>query len=87
MPEASQYLFTNKELLELLIKEAGVREGRWVLMATFGIAPGNYGPSPDQMSPGTVVAINQMGIQLAGADTPEGMGMDAAEVNPPIKKR
>lgn len=84
MPEASQYLFTNKELLELLIKEAGVREGRWVLMATFGIA---HGPSPDRMSPGTVVAINQMGIQLAGADTPEGMGMDAAEVNPPIKKR
>ena len=82
MPEANQFTFTNKELLELLIKKAGVHEGRWILMTNFGITPGNFGPSPDQFSPGVAVVINQMGIQRAQPETPEPMSLDAAVVNP-----
>jgi hypothetical protein len=82
MPEANQYLFTNKELLALLIKEAGVHEGKWMLAANIAFSPGNFGPTPDQMSPGAVVAIVQMGIQRAGADTLEQMALDAGVVNP-----
>ena len=82
MPEVNQYAFGHKELVELLIKKAGVHEGRWVLMAGFGFSAGNFGPSADQMSPGAIVAITQLGIQRAQADTPEGMGVDAAVVNP-----
>ena len=87
MPEVSQYQFNNRELLEILIKAAGVREGKWVLMANFGIAPGNYGPSPDQVVPGVVVAVTHIGIQKAPPDSPEGAWVDAALVNPPLKKR
>jgi hypothetical protein len=82
MPEVNQYVFSNKELLELLIKQAGVHEGRWVLMANFGFNAGNFGPSPDQAVPGAVVAVQQIGIQRAGADMPEQMSLDAAVVNP-----
>jgi hypothetical protein len=52
MPEVNQYLFNHKELLELMIKKADVHEGKWIVMANLGFSPGNFGPSPDQMSPG-----------------------------------
>jgi len=87
MPEASQITFSNKELLELLIKKAGVHDGRWILMTNFGIAPGNYGLTPEQVAPGCAVIVNQMGIQKAQKDTPEAMSLDAAVVNPPDVSR
>jgi hypothetical protein len=83
MPEASQYLFSHKELLETLIKKAGVHEGKWMILTNFGFSAGNFGPSQDQMAPGAVVVIQQMGIQRATPDAPEAMIIDAALVNPP----
>ena len=82
MPEINQYLFTHKELAEIMIKQAGVHEGKWVIMTNFGFSPGNFGPTPDQMSPGAVVAVLQMGIQRAAPETPVEMTIDAAVVNP-----
>lgn len=87
MPEANQYMFSNKELLELLVRQAGVHEGRWTLLANFGFGAANFGPTPDQMFPGAVVVINQLGIQRATSDTPEPISVDAAVINPaPAKK-
>jgi hypothetical protein len=82
MPEASQYLFSHKELLEIMIKKADVHEGKWVVMANFGFSPGNFGPSADQMAPGAVVAVLQMGMLRATPETPPEMIVDAAQVNP-----
>ncbi|MGB0086538.1 MAG: hypothetical protein WBP94_14340 [Rhodomicrobiaceae bacterium] len=86
MPDINQIQFTHKELLEMLLKQAHVHEGKWVLMARFGIAPGNYGPSPDQIVPGALFTVTHMGILRATDDTPEGMWMDASIVNPDTKK-
>jgi hypothetical protein len=83
MPEVNQYLFSHKELLEALIKRAGVHEGKWMIVASFGFSAANFGPSPDQMAPGAVVLVQQMGIQKATPDAPESMIIDAALVNPP----
>jgi hypothetical protein len=82
MPEINQYMFNNKELLELLIKQANVHDGRWVLIANFGFGPGNFGPTADKLAPGVAIVINQMGIQRAQADTLKEMWLDAAVVNP-----
>jgi hypothetical protein len=87
MPEIDQYTFTNKELLELLIKKADVHEGTWMLVANFGITPGNMGPSPDQFAPGVAVVISKMGIARVKGDSPEAVSMDAAVVNPTAAKR
>lgn len=87
MPEANQYTFANKELLELLIKQADVHDGRWTLLVNFAFSAGNFGPSSDQMLPGAVTAIQHVGIQRAQADTPVEMTLDAKEVNPrPVAK-
>jgi hypothetical protein len=82
MPEANQYTFQKKELLELLIKQAGVHTGKWILLANFGFTAGNFGPTDDTLAPGAAVVINHIGIQRAGPETPEAMTLDAAKVNP-----
>jgi hypothetical protein len=82
MPEINQYMFNNKELLELLIKHAHVHDGRWILVANFGFSAGYFGPTTDQVAPGVAIVINQMGIQRAQADTPKESCLDAAVVNP-----
>jgi hypothetical protein len=85
MPEANQYVFSNKELLELLIKQAGVREGRWMLMANFGFTAANFGQADDSIAPGGAMVIQQMGIQKAPQGTPLGASVDAAVINPAPK--
>ena len=72
----------RKELLELLIKQAGVHEGKWILMTTFSFSAGNLGPAPELIAPGAVIVINNIGIQRAQADTAEAMTLDASVVNP-----
>ena len=82
MPEINQYMFNNKELLELLIKHAHVHDGRWVLIANFGFSAGQFGQTADQVAPGVAIVINQMEIQRAQVDVPKEMWLDAAVVNP-----
>jgi hypothetical protein len=89
MPNPTQFALTHQELVALIIKNAGIHEGRWMLSITFGYAPGNFGPTQDQMVPGTVVAISQIGIQREVMEgiAPAGLTVDAAAVNPAPKQR
>ena len=80
--EVNQIFFNNKELLEILIKKADVHDGKWMLAANFGFSAANFGPAPDQIAPGAVAVIMQMGIQRALPDTPEVQTLDAAKINP-----
>lgn len=82
MPEINQYTFSHRELLELLIKKADVHEGKWAIMMSFGFSAGNFGPAPDQMSPGAIVVVTNVGIQRATSDAPEEIVLDAAVINP-----
>jgi hypothetical protein len=86
MPEVNQIFFGHKEVLEQLIRKAGVHEGKWMLAVNFGFSAGNFGPGPDQLSPGAVVTVLSVGIQRAGPDTPEPATLDAAVINPSSSK-
>jgi hypothetical protein len=68
MPEVNQYMVSPRELAELILKSANVREGRWFLVANFGFAPGNFGSSPAQLAPGVAVVLQGLGVQR---ETPE----------------
>jgi hypothetical protein len=90
MPNADRFVFSHKQLLETLVKKAGIHEGKWTLRANFGCIPGNFGPSADKISPGLAIALMDVGIVPAAADHPESMVIDAAIVNPapgPILKK
>jgi hypothetical protein len=87
MPEPNQYTLTHKELVELVIKASHIHEGRWWLLLNFGMGPGNFGPTENQVNPGMVVVVNSIGIQreIPGTPTPSPLVVDAAEVNPEEK--
>jgi hypothetical protein len=88
MPEASQYMFKHKELVAMMIKEAGLHEGKWALAINFGFAAINAGPGPDQMNPTAVAGVQAIGLQKAADDSPPALVVDAAEVNPrPLLKK
>jgi len=82
MPEASQFAFSHKEIVELLIKKADLHEGQWMLQIVFGFAAINGGPTPEQISPTAMVQVQTIGLQKAPADAPPALVLDAAEVNP-----
>jgi hypothetical protein len=89
MAEANQFTWTHKDLVKLFLKEQGIHEGRWWLLMNFGMSPGHFGPSEEQISPGIVVAVTSIGIQRVMPDAPQqppsSLTVDAAEVNPKPK--
>jgi hypothetical protein len=82
VPEVDQYSYTFKELTELMIKQAGIHEGRWMMQVTFGFGALNGGPTPDQIMPTGFVGLQKIGLMKAQPDSPEILTVDAAAVNP-----
>lgn len=78
MPEINQYMASTKELTELLLRSAGIREGRWFLVVNFGFSPGNFGPVPAQLAPGVAVVVQGVGIQREAPGVPAEILVDAS---------
>lgn len=82
MPEVNAYTFNHKELLELLIKAAGVHEGEWMLQVNFGFSAANIGQDEESVHPAAIATVNYVGIAKAKQDSPRSLVLDAAKVNP-----
>jgi hypothetical protein len=80
MPEASQIIFSYKELVELLIKKQGLHEGIWGLNVNFGMQATNMGPNDSDLKPAAIIGI--LGIGLQKMDKETSLSLDAAKVNP-----
>lgn len=87
MPEINQYNYNLNELLELIIKNSDIHEGKWTLQLNFAMAPGNFATdpsSPSTIMPGMVVGVQ--GVILLRDNplipAPEGVAVDAAKLNP-----
>lgn len=87
MPETSQYTFSYHEIVESMIKRSNVHEGMWRLFLIFGIQGVNFvPPGSNDIFPSAIVPVQKIGIQRVGDDeSPDGITVDAAKVNPPIK--
>jgi hypothetical protein len=86
MPEVSELTWTHKELIALMIKAANIHEGRWMIELKLSFAPVNSGPSEDQISPGIIVGVTNVGIRRELPGAPSALVVDAAEVNPAPKR-
>jgi hypothetical protein len=78
MAEAKQIGFTYQELAELMVRQAGIKEGLWGIYMRFGIAGANVGQSPDDVSPAAIVPVVEIGLQRF--EEPSRLTVDAAEV-------
>ena len=83
MPEANQYSYNHKELVELLIRGAGIHEGEWMLSVQMGFSAINIGPEGGH-NPAGLVIINKIGVQRVqeNASPPSELVVNAAKVNP-----
>ena len=86
MPEVNKYSFTYKEIAELLVKQAGLHEDKWQIILSFGLSAANIGPNEDQVVPAAIVGATAIGLQRATPESPPALTVDAAEVNPPLKR-
>jgi hypothetical protein len=82
MPEIDQYTFKHQEVVEALIKKAGLHEGKWQLSVNFGLAGINMGPSESEIVPAAAVGVLSIGLLRAKPESPSALVVDAAVVNP-----
>lgn len=85
MADASQYVFSLREVTTALIKQQGLHEGRWMLSLEFSLGAGNLGPSPEEARPAAIVTVAKVTLQKLGKNeqpAPLSFILDAAEVNP-----
>ena len=87
MPETSLIRYTHEEVLKLLVKDAGIHEGKWQLTFHMALQTGRMpiGGESDKVYPGAAMIIQALGLQLIEKDVPIQPGsiyVDAAEVNP-----
>lgn len=78
MAETTKIEFTNNELLRILLKEQNIKEGHWVLAATFKFGAMNMGESPSEASPTAVATISRIAIERVSDPLP--FSVNAAEL-------
>ena len=85
MAEPGQFLFSFKELAEILVKRQGLHEGIWGVFVKFGMQATNIGPNDSELRPAVIVPILEFGLQKF--DKENNLSVDAAKVNPKPKTR
>ena len=87
MPEIKNYTFEHTELTEILVRKLDIHEGFWGVSLEFGLSGGNVPTGPDGRTflPAAITVIRKIGIQRF--DEANSLTVDAAQVNPVIKKK
>ena len=80
--EAPQAL-SLKEIAAMLVKHFGHHEGLFEVSFGVNVGIGPVGQTPEQVYPGVMVAISNVGLTRASKMGPN--TVDAAEVNPAVK--
>lgn len=80
MAEVTQISFKHTEVVELLIKKQGLREGVWGLFFKFGLGAANLGQTETEITPSAIVGVLEIGLQKFEKES--SIALDAARVNP-----
>ena len=80
MPEATSFVITHKELVEMLIKRLDLHEGIWGLSVKFALGAANIGLTPGELLPAAILGVQEIGLQKF--DSESNVSLDAAKVNP-----
>jgi hypothetical protein len=82
MAEASQIIFSFKELAEILVKKQDIHAGYWGIFVKFGITAANFGQTDTELRPTAIVPILELGLQKF--EELNNLSVDAGAVNPPM---
>lgn len=86
MVETTRIIYSNKELVVMMLKDQGIHEGNWILAANLSFTAMNIGQLPDgsDASPAGVVAVT--GVLIERVPEPLPFSVNADEANPKAKK-
>ncbi|HVT04529.1 MAG TPA: hypothetical protein VHL58_14275 [Thermoanaerobaculia bacterium] len=71
MPTTDRYTFQFEEMVEMMVKRAGITEGRWTLSVEFAIGAINVSqPNTEVYKPAAIVPIVGIGIQRVAETDP-----------------
>lgn len=85
VPQAEQHLLNHQKLLVLLIKNAGVQEGFWMLSVEMQFGAINAGADEAHLFPTGLISISRIGI--ARTTVLNGLSADAAAINGQTAKK
>lgn len=79
--------FSYQDIVECLVKKAGIHEGIWGISLGFGITGANINREKDldNFMPAAIIPVTEIGIQPF--DKPSNLTVDAAVVNPRPKTK
>ena len=81
MADATQFAFSHKELVTVMLKSLDIHSGIWGLHLKFGLAGMNAGPNENELMPAAVIPVLEIGLQKFEKVT--SLSVDAAVANPP----
>lgn len=70
MPNVTQYMFSNSEMLRMLLDKQGITEGFWSLTIEFSLAATMAGPSPEELIPSAILGVKSIGLQRSEEKVP-----------------
>ena len=83
MADINQITYSHAELVEMLLKQAGIHDGHWSLMVSLVMNVGGFHGPEGGILPGAAVLIQKIGLQRHLGEIEKGaVVVDAAKVNP-----
>lgn len=70
MVEATQYSFTLTEVATALLRQQGIKNGRWSLGFEFSLGVGAFGTSEAESKPGAMVQIRAVTLMRVPDESP-----------------
>lgn len=76
----ARYNFTHQEIIEALLRKAGITEGIWQLGVEFGFAASNVASDEkgEELKPAALIAVNS--LTLSSAEKPSSLTVDASKL-------
>jgi hypothetical protein len=80
MPESTSFMYSHKELAEVLVKAQGIHTGIWGITIKFGLGGIHAASAPNEFHPAALIPVLSVGIRTF--DEENNMTVDASKVNP-----
>lgn len=86
MAEPIQFMFDHQEVVELLIKQQGIREGLWMASVEFGLVAATVPAADGKILPAAISLVQRIGIKKHDGP-PTNLTVDARALNRPPQKK
>ena len=78
MPEATQIVYSHKELTELILRDRGITSGHWAIYMKFRLMGANVGLEEGDLNPVAMTFVDSIGVTRVPDPNP--LSVDASKL-------